>query len=143
MVHLSTVIAALTIFVTISAVPLSEIGQNTPNTSHAHPHTPSFGKKGHKGVGISDGAVSNSSAAATTNPRAIYFMTNAANNSIVALRVAADGTLSNGSFTATGGAGMQGIVDGAPAAPDALFSQGAVKVAGNVSSNTHIETCVH
>lgn len=60
-------------------------------------------------------------------------MTNAANNSIVALKVGADGTLSNGSITVTGGAGMSGLdLTGAPAALDSLFSQGAVKVSGNV-----------
>lgn len=51
----------------------------------------------------------------------------------MALKVAADGTLSDGSITATGGAGLSGIENGGPAAPDSLFSQGAVKVAGNVS----------
>jgi hypothetical protein len=89
------------------------------------------GKKHGKG-----GASSNSTAAASAAPanaKAIYFMTNAANNSIVALKVAADGTLSDGSITATGGAGMSGVDStGAPAAPDSLFSQGSVKVAGNV-----------
>lgn len=93
-------------------------------------------KSGHKGAGAGAGAGSaaaNSTAAASTNAKAIYFMTNAANNSIVALKVAADGTLSDGSITATGGAGMSGLDStGAPAAPDSLFSQGAVKVAGNV-----------
>ncbi|KAG0650312.1 hypothetical protein D0Z07_3218 [Hyphodiscus hymeniophilus] len=78
------------------------------------------------------GAVANSSTATSTNAKAIYFMTNSAKNSIVALKVAADGTLSNGSITATGGAGMSGLDStGAPAAPDSIFSQGAVKVTGN------------
>lgn len=72
----------------------------------------------------------------SANAKALYFITNAANNSIVALKVAADGTLSDGSTTSTGGAGMSGIDSaGAPAAPDSLFSQGAVKVAGNVSTH--------
>lgn len=68
-------------------------------------------------------------------PKAVYFMTNEAANSIVAMRVTANGSLSQGSVTSTGGAGMNGIDSstGGPAAPDALFSQGAVKVAGNVS----------
>jgi hypothetical protein len=73
-------------------------------------------------------------ASASAGAKAVYFITNAAQNSVVALKVAADGTLSDGSITATGGAGLAGI-DGstnAPAAPDSLFSQGAVKVAGNV-----------
>jgi hypothetical protein len=86
------------------------------------------GKK-HHGKG---GASSNSTAAPSA-AKAIYFITNAAENSIVALKVAADGTLSDGSITPTGGAGMSGVDStGAPAAPDSLFSQGAVKVAGNV-----------
>jgi hypothetical protein len=79
------------------------------------------------------GASSNSTSAASNNAKAIYFLSNAANNSIVALKVAADGTLSDGSITSTGGAGMSGVDStGAPAAPDSLFSQGALKVAGNV-----------
>lgn len=76
---------------------------------------------------------------ATANAKAIYFITNDACNSVVALRVAADGTLSDGSITSTGGAGMNAIdsATGGPAAPDALFSQGAVKVAGNVRKFIH------
>src|SRR5450432_642744 len=71
-----------------------------------------------------------------TNAKAVYFITNDACNSVVALKVTADGTLSDGSITMTGGSGMNGI-DGAtgnPAAPDSLFSQGAVKTTGNVSA---------
>jgi hypothetical protein len=80
------------------------------------------------------GASANSTSAVSTNAKAVYFLTNAANNSIVALKVAADGTLSDGSITSTGGAGMSGVDStGAPAAPDSLFSQGALKVAGNVT----------
>ena len=67
------------------------------------------------------------------NAKAIYFISNAANNSVVALKVAADGTLSDGSMTATGGAGMSGVdATGAPAGADGLFSQGSVKIAGSV-----------
>ena len=50
------------------------------------------------------------------------------------MKVAADGTLSDGSITSTGGKGASGI-DGKtkePAAPDALFSQSALKVEGNM-----------
>ena len=95
---------------------------------------------GRKGTGAGTGAgkagaSTNITSAAATNAKAIYFMTNAAQNSVVALKVAADGTLSDGSITATGGAGMNGVDStGAPAAPDALFSQGAVKTSGNVST---------
>ncbi|KAL8788301.1 MAG: hypothetical protein Q9195_007357 [Heterodermia aff. obscurata] len=73
--------------------------------------------------------------AAQPNAKAIYLLTNdAAGNSVVAMKVAADGTLSDGSITPTGGNGASGI-DGkskAPAAPDALFSQSALKVEGNM-----------
>ncbi|XMA14809.1 hypothetical protein WAI453_007600 [Rhynchosporium graminicola] len=71
-------------------------------------------------------------AAILTNAKTIYFITNAAENSIVALKVAMNGSLSEGSVTPTGGAGMIGVDDkGDPAIPDSLFSQGAVKVSGN------------
>ncbi|TVY43811.1 hypothetical protein LSUB1_G002161 [Lachnellula subtilissima] len=64
--------------------------------------------------------------------KAIYFISNAANNSVVALKVAADGTLSDGSITATGGVGMSGLDStGNPAGADGLFSQGSLKIAGN------------
>lgn len=69
------------------------------------------------------------------NAKAIYLLTNdAAGNSVVAMKVAADGTLSDGSITSTGGKGASGI-DGktkGPAAPDSLFSQSALKVEGNM-----------
>ena len=65
--------------------------------------------------------------------KAVYFMTNQANNSILALLVACDGTVSNPTSVATGGAGgnVFDTIANAPAAPDALSSQGSVKVAGN------------
>lgn len=81
----------------------------------------------------------NASAADNTtaggNAKAIYMLTNdATGNSVVALKVAADGTLSDGSITSTGGQGASGV-DGSTnqtAAPDALFSQSALKVEGNM-----------
>lgn len=74
-----------------------------------------------------------SGGAAKASPRAIFFLSNAANNSVIALKVAADGTLSDGTITPTGGAGMSGVdATGAPAGADGLFSQGSVKIAGNV-----------
>ena len=69
-----------------------------------------------------------------TAPRAIYFISNDASNNIVALSVQGDGTLAAGTLTPTGGAGGN-EVDGMtkqPATPDALGSQGAIRVAGNV-----------
>ena len=68
-------------------------------------------------------------------PKAVFFMTNVANNSIVALPVGANGTLGAGSLTPTGGAGGAEVdpLTGLPTIPDALASQGAVRVAGNVT----------
>ena len=78
-----------------------------------------------------------------TTAKAIYFMTNDANNSIVALPISKNGTLSGGTLTATGGAGGNEVdAKGQPLSPDALSSQGAVRVAGklvfavNAGSNT-------
>jgi hypothetical protein len=164
MVQLSYLLAGLALALTTSAAPLTvplgstgqtltisadgksiTVGGQTVSLSQAMSSAASCSTKkksshhGHQGKGAGaasgkGGAAANSTAAETTNAKAIYFMTNAANNSIVALNVAADGTLSDGSITATGGAGMNGIENGAPAAPDALFSQGAVKVAGSVTT---------
>lgn len=155
MVQLSPILAGLAIIFSISAAPLtvplgtsgrsatiSEDGGSMViagqriniNQAIAHSDICKNGGKasGNKGHGKGNGA--GVGGAASTNAKAIYFITNAAKNSIVALKVAADGTLSDGSVTATGGAGMTGVDSkGAPAVPDALFSQGAVKVAGNVS----------
>lgn len=70
----------------------------------------------------------------TSSPKAIYFQTNKAPNSVVAIPVAADGTLSGGVLTSTGGNGGNTVSadTGTPNAPDALGSQGAVAVNGNV-----------
>lgn len=73
-------------------------------------------------------------ASAVKAAKAVYFITNEAKNAVIALKVNADGTLSEGSTTLTGGQGASGI-DGAKnstAAPDALFSQSAVKADGKV-----------
>ena len=67
-------------------------------------------------------------------PKALYFITNDANNSVVAIPISKNGTLSDGSLTATGGAGSNEVdATGKPLAPDALSSQGSVRVAGKVS----------
>lgn len=76
-------------------------------------------------------------AAKISNGKAVYMMTNLAPNSVVAVPIAQDGTLdeAGGSKTDTGGSGATGM-DGstnAPSNPDALFSQSALTVAGNVS----------
>jgi len=75
----------------------------------------------------------------------VYFMTNDAENAIVALPIGKDGMLSKGMVTKTGGAGSISI-DGAtmqPALTDALIGQSSLTVAGNVSKSTlqHVQTC--
>ena len=72
---------------------------------------------------------------ASSTGKALYFITNDDQNSVAALPIAADGTLSEGALTATGGAGSVAVnATGDPALPDALLSQSALKVAGSVSS---------
>ncbi|KIW16325.1 hypothetical protein PV08_06376 [Exophiala spinifera] len=65
--------------------------------------------------------------------KAIYLITNDQTNSVVALPIGADGKLSNGSVTATGGSGSNSIdsSNGMPAAPDALVAQSSLTRAGN------------
>lgn len=76
-----------------------------------------------------------SSTTAQGNAKAVYFLTNdATENSVVAMLVADDGTLSDGSVTPTGGKGASGI-DGETneaAVVDTLFSQSALRVEGNI-----------
>jgi hypothetical protein len=121
------------------------LGQVMASSSSSSSDCSNEGHQGHHGHGSGKAtpppAVTTTSAppaasatsVISTNAKAVYFITNAAKNSVVALKVNTDGTLSDGSITSTGGAGKSGIEDGAPAAPDALFSQGAVKTAGSVS----------
>ncbi len=72
---------------------------------------------------------------ARTAGRALYLISNEATNQVVAIPIAADGTLSGGVAVGTGGSGANGLVGSAkqPAAPDALFSQSALTVVGQVS----------
>lgn len=82
---------------------------------------------------------SSGGAATVANGKAIYMLSNQESNSVVAVPIAGDGTLNEagGSSTNTGGSGANGV-DGEtnqPAAPDPLFSQSALTVAGNVSQN--------
>ncbi|EPE31900.1 3-carboxy-cis,cis-mucoante lactonizing enzyme [Glarea lozoyensis ATCC 20868] len=77
------------------------------------------------------------------NAKAVYFLTNAANNAVVALKVGADGKLSAGSMTSTQGKGGVGVdAAGKPALPDGTFSQSIIRVEGstmialNPGSNT-------
>ncbi|KAK9233830.1 hypothetical protein V1525DRAFT_351249 [Lipomyces kononenkoae] len=76
--------------------------------------------------------------------KAIYFLTNEAENAIVAVPIGLDGKLSHGTVTFTGGAGSSSISASTmmPAGPDALISQSSVTIAGkylfavNAGSNT-------
>jgi hypothetical protein len=72
-------------------------------------------------------------------PKAVYFMTNAKPNMIAALKVDANGQLSDGSMTLTGGDGSVQVdpMTGQPTVPDALSSQGSVRVAGNMLFNVN------
>lgn len=69
--------------------------------------------------------------------RALYFITNNEDNAVVSMRVNADGTLSEGTLTLTGGKGESAIKKSTnmTAGPDSLFSQGAVAVSGRVCYN--------
>jgi hypothetical protein len=81
-----------------------------------------------------EGAPSTATKQQGNGPKAIYFLTNNAQNAVVALPVGCDGTLSRGSVTGTGGKGSNSIDMGTnlPAGPDALSSQSALKVSGQV-----------
>ncbi|KAK9242886.1 hypothetical protein V1506DRAFT_34711 [Lipomyces tetrasporus] len=76
--------------------------------------------------------------------KAVYLLTNDAVNAVVAVPIAADGTLSYGTVTGTRGAGSSSISGSTmmPSAPDALLSQNALTIAGqnlfavNSGSNT-------
>ena len=69
------------------------------------------------------------------NGRAIYLLTNEKANAVVAVPIGRDGLLSGGSVTSTGGGGANGLnAKMQPAAPDPLFSQSSLTVAGDVSS---------
>ena len=72
------------------------------------------------------------------NARAVYLLSNEVQNSVVALKVNRDGTLSPGSVHLTGGKGAAGIDDAtnATADRDVLFSQSSLRADGNVCSPT-------
>lgn len=138
MVQLLSILAGLAVTFLTLAAPLSgesfSIDRQTVHSSQALALSESYtsGKGSHHHIGSSSGnAIGKENGRGGQKAKAIYFITNTANNSVVALKIAADGTLGDGSITATGGAGMSAIGNNAPSAPDSLFSQGAVQVAGN------------
>ena len=66
-------------------------------------------------------------------PRALYYITNDAQNAVVSLNVADDGSLSEGSMILTGGAGSHALnATGQVSGGDALYSEGSIKVVGQV-----------
>ena len=67
--------------------------------------------------------------------KAVYILTNGAENAVVALPIRHDGTLSTGTVTSTAGAGGIAIngMTKKPGVPDALLSQSSLTVVGNVS----------
>lgn len=69
-----------------------------------------------------------------TNGKVIYMLSNEPENAVVAVPIGKDGHLTTDvTFTATGGAGMNGMdTENKPAFPDALFSQSSVTIAGDV-----------
>lgn len=73
--------------------------------------------------------------AQVANAKALYFITNDDDNALAAIELGADGLITgNGAVYQTGGKGANGI-DGSTnssAAPDSLFSQSSLTVAGKV-----------
>ncbi|KAI1073026.1 hypothetical protein LB507_008923, partial [Fusarium sp. FIESC RH6] len=70
---------------------------------------------------------------AVANGKAIYVLTNDDQNGVLALPIKKDGTLAKGQVAMTGGAGSIAVdADGNPATPDALVSQSALTIAGNM-----------
>jgi len=117
--------------VLLSSALLGLVIEGTP---HAEPHRGMSGQTRH-GNGAKQGHGRKPVAANGVAGKGIYFLTNDAQNAVVALPIAADGSLSNGTVTSTGGAGSNSI-DGSTnlaAAPDPLLSQSALTIAGQVS----------
>jgi hypothetical protein len=69
-----------------------------------------------------------------TTGKAIYLITNEAENAVVAVPIKGDGSLSAGRVTKTGGAGaaMVDAASGELQLPDGLASQSSLTVVGNV-----------
>lgn len=73
--------------------------------------------------------------------KAIYFLTNEDSNSVVAIPIGLNGTLSGGATIATGGKGGSTVNStGGANGPDALSSQSALTVVDNVSRFPNLQT---
>jgi hypothetical protein len=73
-----------------------------------------------------------------TTGKAVYFITNEAENAVVAVPIKSDGSLSTARVTKTGGAGgvMLDAASGELQLPDGLASQSSLTVVGNVCGTT-------
>ncbi|KAJ8114864.1 hypothetical protein OPT61_g3357 [Boeremia exigua] len=118
-----TAILPLTLFVsTVCAAPQQLDGRQSTDTAATNYHS--------RPPGTSGGA--------------LYFMTNEAENTVVALPIGSNGLLSRGTVTKTGGAGSNFInsATGLKAGPDALSAQASLVLSGdyifavNAGSNT-------
>lgn len=150
MVRVHSFLAGLSVLLTCSAIPLTvpigntgeslsvsedgqtiTVGGQTVNLHEALNGGPSSCQSASS---TPTGAKSTTSSAGksttSTTAKAVYFISNAAENQVVALNVAKDGTLSYGSTTSTGGAGLTG--KSSVTFSDSLFSQGSIKVSGHV-----------
>ena len=98
------------------------------------PNNGNFGKSSHN-KGPAGSRPPTGTGAAKTG-KAVYFLTNQAQNGIVALPIGLDGTIKDGSITNTMGKGATEVdpKTGNPTLPDGLASQGAIRVVNNVSS---------
>ncbi|KAI2775231.1 hypothetical protein F4815DRAFT_487439 [Daldinia loculata] len=71
--------------------------------------------------------------AVPTTGKVVYFLSNDADNSIIALPIQPDGTLKAGKKTSVNGVGSNTLnAMKQPAAPDALVSQSSITISGNV-----------
>jgi len=69
----------------------------------------------------------------SSNGGTAYFISNNAANSVIAVRAGPNGMLGGTpKATLTGGMGANGVTMDGPAAPDSLFSQGAINVVGDL-----------
>lgn len=73
-----------------------------------------------------------------TTGKALYFITNEAENAVVALPIKSNGSLAAGRSIKTGGAGavMIQASSGNPQLPDGLASQSSLTIVGNVCGST-------
>ncbi|KAL4932529.1 YncE family protein [Aspergillus undulatus] len=78
-----------------------------------------------------DARQGSNSSSSSSSSKAVYVLTNNADNAVIGVPIEKNGLLGYGQIASTGGIGQSGVdSDGLPAGPDSLFSQGALAVAG-------------